>query len=44
MFIRNNNGKLGKKRREHEFAKLTDAEVAALESFVQEVFAGFAGL
>jgi hypothetical protein len=42
MFIRKNSGKLGKKRRENEFAKLTDKEVAGVEAIVQEAFAGFA--
>ena len=43
MFIRRNSGKLGKKRRENEFAKLTDQEVAGAEAIVQEAFAGFEG-
>jgi hypothetical protein len=43
MFIRKNNGKLGKKRRENEFAKLTDQEIAAAEAIVQEAFAGSEG-
>ncbi len=43
MFIRKNSGKLGKKRRENEFAKLTDQEVAGVEAIVQEAFAGFEG-
>ena len=43
MFIRKNNGKLGKNRRENDFAKLTDQEVAAAEAIVQEAFAGFEG-
>ena len=41
LFIRKNDGKLGKKRRENEFAKLTDDEVAAVETVVQEEFEGF---
>jgi Fic family protein len=41
MFIRKNNGKLGKKRRENEYAALTDEEVLALEAIVREAFAGF---
>lgn len=40
MFIHRNNGRLGKKRRENEFAKLTDQEVAGVEAIVQEAFAG----
>jgi len=43
MFIRKNNGELGKKRRENDFAKLTNQEVAAAEAIVQEAFAGFEG-
>jgi Fic family protein len=43
MFIRKNDGALGKKRRENEFAKLTDQEVAAAEAIVQEAFADFEG-
>lgn len=42
-FVRQNNGKLGKKRREGEFAKLTDQEVEGLEVIVGEAFAGFEG-
>ena len=41
MFIRRNSGKLGKRRREGQFAKLTDEEVAAIEAIVQEAFEGF---
>jgi Fic/DOC family len=41
MFIRGNQGKLSKKRRENEFRKLTDKEVTLLESLVQEAFEGF---
>jgi hypothetical protein len=40
-FIRKNDGKLGKKRREPQFAKLTDDEIAAIERIVQEAFEGF---
>jgi hypothetical protein len=43
LFIRKNAGKLGKKCREKEFAKLTDQEVAAAEAIVQAAFAGFEG-
>jgi hypothetical protein len=42
MFIRQNKGALGRKRRENEFAKLTDDEVASLEAIVREAFDGFA--
>jgi hypothetical protein len=41
MFIRKNGGTLGKRRREGQFAKLTDDEVAAIERIVQEAFEGF---
>ena len=37
-FIRQNGGKLTKKRRQSEFAELTDAEVAAIEVIVVEAF------
>jgi hypothetical protein len=37
-----NQGRLGSKRRESEFAKLTEEEVASLEGIVNEVFDGFA--
>jgi hypothetical protein len=43
MFIRKNNGKLGKKRRDGPFAKLTDEEVVAIEAIVREAFEGFPG-
>ena len=43
MFIRKNNGKLGKKRRESEFAALKDEEVTALEAIVQDAFEDFGG-
>ncbi len=42
MFIRQNNGMLGGRRRENEYAKLTDGEVASLEAIVREAFDGFA--
>lgn len=41
MFIRQNGGKLTKKRRESEFKKLTDDEVISLESIVRDTFEGF---
>jgi hypothetical protein len=41
MFIRQNKGKLAKRRRTSEFEKLTDAEVASLEAVVGEAFEGF---
>ena len=41
MFIRQNKGKLPKRRRTGEFEKLTDVEVASLEAFVGEAFEGF---
>jgi hypothetical protein len=41
QYVRQNNGRLGKKRRENEFAKLTDEEVRALETVVRDAFEGF---
>lgn len=41
MFIRQNNYQLGRRRRENEFEKLTDAEVAAIETIVAEEFKGY---
>jgi hypothetical protein len=41
MFIRQNDGKLSKKRREGEFKKLRDDEAALIEGIVNDVFAGF---
>jgi hypothetical protein len=38
-FIRLNEGKLGRKRREGEFEKLTDDEVTSIEAIVREAFA-----
>ncbi len=35
MFLRQNQGKLGKKRRENEFAKLTEDEIVALETIIR---------
>ena len=40
-FFRLNEGKLGRKRREREFEKLTDDEVASIEAIVQDAFEGF---
>lgn len=40
-FTRLNEGKLGRKRREGEFAPLTDQEVRDIEAIVQDAFAGF---
>lgn len=40
MFVRQNDGTLSRKRREREFAKLTDQEVANLEAIVSEAFEG----
>jgi hypothetical protein len=40
-FIRLNEGKLGRKRREGEFEKMTDDEVASIEAIVREAFEGF---
>ena len=41
MFIRQNNGNLSKNRREGEFKKLRDDEVASIESFVNDALEGF---
>jgi hypothetical protein len=41
-FIRLNEGKPGRKRREGEFEKLTDDEMASIEAIVREAFEGFA--
>jgi hypothetical protein len=41
MFIRQNEGRLPRKRREGEFNKLRDDEVALLEGIVGEAFEGF---
>jgi Fic/DOC family len=40
-YIRLNDGQLGRKRREGEFAKLTDHEVAFIEAIVRDAFEGF---
>ena len=40
-FIRQNEGRLGRKRREGEFEKLTDDEVTSIEAIVREAFDGF---
>jgi hypothetical protein len=41
--IRVNDGKLGRKRREGEFEKLTDDEVVSVETIVREAFEDFEG-
>ena len=41
MSIRQNNGKLSKKRRDGEFQELRDEEVTLIEGIVQDAFAGF---
>jgi len=43
-FIRQNHGKLGRKRRDGEFAKLTDDEVELAEGIVKEAFEGSVNL
>ena len=40
-FIRLNEGKLGRERREGEFEELTDNEVTSIEAIVREAFEGF---
>jgi hypothetical protein len=42
MFVRQNEGKLSRRRREHEFRQLTDEEVALLEAIVGDAFEGLA--
>lgn len=42
ILIRQNNGRLAQRRRQREFAALSEEEVAAIERIVQEVFEGFA--
>ena len=44
MFIRQNEGALPKKRREREFSKLKDDEVALIERIVRDAFEGFEGV
>ena len=41
MFVRQNHGALPKSRRSHEFSKLTDDEVGALEAVIRETFEHF---
>lgn len=41
MFVRQNGGTLAKRRREKEFAKLTDDEVALLTAAVNDIFQDF---
>jgi hypothetical protein len=41
LYIRQNNGRLSKRRREGEFKQLTGEEVAVIEGIVQEEFQGF---
>lgn len=43
MFVRQNDGSLSRKRREREFAPLTDREVERLEGIVQDAFEGHDG-
>ena len=40
-FLRQNGGRLPKRRREKEFSALTDAEVARIEEIFEESFSGF---
>jgi hypothetical protein len=42
LYIRKNNGTLGRKRRENEFVKLTDSEVTSIQTIVREAFDGYA--
>jgi hypothetical protein len=41
MFAHRNHGVLPKRHRSHEFSKLTDDEVAALEAVMRETFEHF---
>ena len=41
LFIRQNEGKLSKRKREKEFSALTDDEVQRLEKSIKDVFEGF---
>src|SRR5258707_633269 len=41
MFVQQNHGVLPKRRRSHEFSKLLDDEVAALEAVIRETFEHF---
>ena len=41
LYIHKNEGRLGRKRRENEFTKLTDAEVTSIEEIVREAFDGY---
>jgi hypothetical protein len=41
LFIRQNGGKLSKKKREKDFSALTNEEAQALENIVQDIFEGF---
>lgn len=40
-YVRRNEGKLGRKCREGEFAKLTEDELTAIEAIVREAFDGY---
>lgn len=44
ILIRKNDGKLGRKRREDEFTKLTEDEVKTIEAIVREAFEGYSDL
>lgn len=41
LYIRKDNGALGRERRENEFAKLTDTEVTSVQEIVREAFEGY---
>jgi len=41
LFIRQNDGKLSRRKREKDFSALTDHEVKSLEKIVQDAFEGF---
>ena len=41
VFVRQNGGKLSKRRRSNEFAKLLGEEITTLEKIVNDAFNGF---
>jgi len=41
LFIRQNDGKLSKRKREKDFSALSDDEVLGLETIIQDTFEGF---
>lgn len=43
MFVRRNGGKLSKRCREREFAKLTEKEVVPVEQSINAAYEGYRG-